>query len=218
MDWLNLWVNTFLKRLKVKYTFEDGIKSVVYSSVIIGFLNFLSSILGTMDGAVTSFAVNVILLPIAVLVCLFVFVGVFRWLAGMQNGKGSFKKDCAAIGLYLGSFILVGGVVLFVLGMIINATFGSAATVNTNFFVMFLLMGIMAAFLAYLFITVFVVWLEELAAAEKLDVFTTAKVLGMATALIALVVLVIAGAFLELSLGPYKAYIAQYGENYTLGA
>jgi len=217
MDWLNLWVNTFMKRLKVKYTFEDGIKSVVFSSVIIGFLNFLSSLLETTGGAVTSFAVYVILLPILVLVCLAVFVAVFRWFAGMQNGKGSFKKDCAAIGLYLGSFILVGGVVMFVLGIIMNATFGSAATTDTNFFVMFLLIGLMVAFLAYIAITVFGLWLEELAAVEKLSIFTTARILGMAVAVVALVVMVIAGAFLELALGPYKTMIAQYGENYTLG-
>jgi len=218
MDWLNLWVNTFMKRLKVKYTFEDGIKSVVFSSVIIGSLNFLSSLLETMEGAVTSFAVNVILLPIAVLVCLAVFVAVFRWLAGMQSGKGSFKKDCGAIGLYLGSFIMVGGVVMFVLGLIMNATFGGAATADTNFFVMFLLIGVMVAFLSYIAITVFGLWLEELAMVERLSMFTTAKVLGMTTAVIALIAMVIAGAFLELSLGPYKAMIAQYGENYTLGA
>lgn len=218
MDWLNLWVNTFMKRLKVKYTFEDGIKSVVFSSVIIGFLNFLSSLLETMEEAATSFVVNVILLPILVLVCLAAFVAVFRWLAGMQNGKGSFKKDCGAIGLYLGSFILVAGAVMFVLGIIMNVAFGSAAAADTNYFVMFLLIGIMVAFLAYLAITVFGLWLEELSAVEKLSVFTTAKVLGMATAVIVLVVMVIAGAFLELSLGPYKALIAQYGEDYALGA
>jgi len=218
MDWLNLWVNTFMKRLKVKYTFEDGIKSVVFSSVIIGFLNFLSGLLESTGDLATSFAVNVILLPILVLICLAVFVAVFRWLAGMQKGKGSFRKDCAAIGLYLGSLILVGGVVMFVLGVIMNATFGSAVTANTNYFVMFLLIGLMVAFLAYISITVFGLWLEELAMAEKLDLFTTAKVLGMAAAVIALVVMVIAGAFLELALGPYKAYIAQYGTNYSLGA
>ncbi len=218
MDWLNLWVNTFMKRLKVKYTFEDGVKSVVFSSVIIGALNFLSSLFETTGNAVTSFAVNVILLPILVLVGLAVFAAVFRWLAGMQKGKGSFKKDCGAIGLYLGSFILVAGAVMFVLGIIMNATFGSAATADTNYFVMFLLIGIMLAFLAYLAITVFGLWLEELSVVEKLDVFTTARVLGMAVAVLALVAMVVAGAFLELALGPYKALIAQYGANSSLGA
>jgi hypothetical protein len=45
MNWLNLWVSTFLKKIRPKYTFEDGVKSVLYSSVIVGFLNFLSGVL-----------------------------------------------------------------------------------------------------------------------------------------------------------------------------
>jgi len=214
MDWLNLWVGTFLKKIRPKYTFEDGVKSVLYSSVIVGFLNFLSGVLENMSNAVSAFATNVILLPIAALVCLLIFTALFRWIAKMEGGKGSFKKDCAALGFYAGSLIFVGGIIVFIIGIITTASFSGASEADINYFIMLSLSGVMLAALVYLIAVVFSAWLEELALLEKLSLFSTAKVFGLASAAIILVALAIFGALVELSLGPYKTmlqYSAQYG-------
>ncbi len=214
MDWLNLWISTFLKKAKPKYTFGDGVKSVLYSSVIIGFLYFFSSLLESTTEVASAFATNVILLPIVVLVCLFVFTAVFRWIAGMEGGKGGFKKDCAAIGLYFGSLIFVGGVFIFIIGLVTTASFAGVSEADINYFLILSLTGIMVAMLVYLVAVVFGIWLEELASAEKLSLFSTAKVFGLASAVVILVAMVVLGALVELSLGPYKA-LAQYGGAYT---
>jgi len=208
MYWLNLWINTFLRKVKVKYTWQDGLLSVVYSSVIIGLLNFLSSLMGVGVDVISSFAVSVIVVPIAVLALLIIFIAVFRWTAKMHNGKGSFKKDLAVAGTYLGSFIFVAGIVSFIMGLIMTGAFSSA---DVNFFLMALVMGIMLASIAYLAMTVLGIWLQELAVAEKLDIFSTAKAMGLSLAIIIIVAAAVLGALMELSLGPYKAALAQYG-------
>jgi len=214
MNWLNLWVNAFFKKPNVKYTFEDGILSVVFASVIIGILYFLSSLMDSTVDLTSAFVLNVIVLPILIVVGLLVFAALFRWIAGMHKGKGDFKKDCAALGVYLGSLIFAGGIVLFVFGLISSAFFNAADLTSVNYFLMFVVLGIMLALVTCIAITVFGLWLEELAAIEKLNVYTTAKVLGLATAVIILVALAIIGAVAELSMGPYKA-LAQYGGVYT---
>jgi len=214
MDWLNLWINTFMKKPNVKYTFEDGVKSVVFASVIMGILYFLSSLMDSTVDLTSAFVVNVIVLPIVVVIGLLVFAAVFRWVAGMHKGKGDFKKDCAAIGVYLGSLIFAAGIVLFIFNLIMSAFFNSTDAASINYFLMFLVIGIALALVACITITVFGLWLEELAAVEKLNIYTTAKVLGLATAVMVFVALAIAGAVTELSIGPYKA-LAQYGTSYT---
>jgi len=211
MYWLNLWVNTFLRKVKAKYTWQDGLLSVVYSSVIIGLLNFLSSLMDAGVDVVSSLAVNVIVMPIAVLALLAIFIAVFRWTAKMHNGKGSFKKDLAVVGTYLGSFIFVAGIVSFIMGLVMAGAFSGADVTAVNFFLIALVMGIMFAAMAYLAMTVLGVWLQELAVAEKLDIFSTAKAVGLSLAIIIIVAAVVLGAFMELSLGPYKAALAQYG-------
>ena len=217
MDWLKLWIGTFFKKPNAKYTFEDGILSVVFASVIIGILNFLSSLMDSTVELTGSFVINVIVLPIVIVIGLLVFAAVFRWVAGMHKGKGDFKKDCAAIGVYLGSLVFSAGIVLFIFGLIMSAFFNSTDAASINYFLMFLMIGIALALVACIAITVFGLWLEELAAVEKLNTYTAAKVLGLAVAVMVFVALAIIGAVTELSLGPYKALIAQYGENYALG-
>jgi len=214
MDWLNLWVNTFFKKPNVRYTFEDGIKSVVFASVIIGILTFLSSLMDSTVDLTSAFVVNVIVLPIIFVIGLLIFAAVFRWIAGMHKGKGDFKKDCAALGVYLGSLIFAVGIVLFVFSLISSAFFNAADPTSVNYFLMFLVIGIMLALMTCIAITIFGLWLEELAAVEKLNVYTTAKILGLATAVIVLGTMVVIGAIAELSMGPYKA-LAQYGGFYT---
>jgi len=214
MNWLNLWVNAFFKKPDAKYTFEEGILSVVFASVIIGILNFLSSLMDSTVEPTGAFVTNVIVMPIIFIIGLLVFAALFRWIAGMHKGKGDFKKDCTALGVYLGSLIFAGGIVLFVFGLISSAFFNAADPTSINYFLMFLVIGIMVALVACIAITIFGLWLEELAAVEKLNVYTTAKILGLATAVIILVALAIIGAVAELSIGPYKA-LAQYGGAYT---
>jgi len=214
MDWLNLWIGTFFKKPNAKYTFEDGILSVVFASVIIGVLNFLSSLMDSTVELTGSFVINVIVLPIVLVIGLLVFAAVFRWVAGMHKGKGDFKKDCAALGVHLGSLVFAAGIVLFIFGLIMSAFFSSTDAASINYFLMLLVVGIALALVACIAITVFGLWLEELAAVEKLNIYTTAKVLGLATAVMVFVALAIAGAVTELSIGPYKA-LAQYGTSYT---
>jgi len=214
MDWLNLWINTFMKKPNVKYTFEDGVKSVVFASVIMGILYFLSSLMDSTVDLTSAFVVNVIVLPIVVVIGLLIFAAVFRWIASMHKGKGDFKKDCAAIGVYLGSLIFAAGIVLFIFNLIMSAFFNSTDAASINYFLMFLVIGIALALVACIAINIFGLWLEELAVVEKLNVYTTAKVLGLAVAVMVFVLLVGIGAVTELSLGPYKA-LAQYGTSYT---
>jgi len=95
-----------------------------------------------------------------------------------------------------------------------SAFFSSTDAASINYFLMLLVVGIALALVACIAITVFGLWLEELAAVEKLNIYTTAKVLGLATAVMVFVALAIAGAVTELSIGPYKA-LAQYGTSYT---
>jgi MFS family permease len=216
MDWLKLWIGTFFKKPNAKYTFEDGILSVAFASVIIGILNFLSSMMDSTVELTGSLAINVIVLPIVIVIGLLVFAAVFRWIAGMHKGKGDFKKDCAAMGVYLGSLIFAAGMVLFIFGLIASAFFNTADAASINYFLMFLVIGIALALVACIAVTVFGLWLEELAAAEKLNTYTAAKVLGLAVAVMVFVLLAVMGAVIELSIGPYKA-LAQYGGNYTLG-
>jgi len=216
MDWLKLWIGTFFKKPNAKYTFEDGMLSVVFASVMIGVLNFLSSLMDSAVDLTGSFVINVIVLPIILAIGLLVFAAVFRWIAGMHKGKGGFKKDCAAIGVYLGSLVFAAGIVLFIFGLVMSAFFNTADAASINYFLMFLVIGIALALVACIAITVFGLWLEELAAAEKLNTYTATKVLGLAAAVMVFALLAIIGAVTELSLGPYKA-LAQYGGNYTLG-
>jgi hypothetical protein len=216
MDWLKLWIGTFFKKPSAKYTFENGIISVVFASVIIGILNFLSSMMDSTVELTGSLVINVIVLPIIIVIGLLVFAAVFRWIAGMHKGKGDFKKDCAAMGVYLGSLVFSGGIVLFIFGLIMSAFFNTADAASINYFMMFLVIGIALALVACIAITVFGLWLEELAAVEKLNIYTTAKVLSLAVAVMVFVALAVIGAVTELSIGPYKA-LAQYGGNSTLG-
>lgn len=215
MDWLNIWLGTFTKRVKRKYTMMDGIKSVAFASMIFGALNFAVSMMNTEDAA-TAFASNIILLPIMGVVCLLIFAGVFRWVAGMRTGKGRFDGDVAAIGVHMGSLILVTGIVAVAFGILMAVFFPSMETnVNVNFFSMFAVIGLMSAVMIYLVATAAGVWLEELAAAEKMSVAETAKVFGIAGAIMIFAAAAIFGGVFELSLGPYKAAIAEYGSSYA---
>jgi len=215
MDWLNVWINTFLKKLKLKYDVVDGVKSVVYASVIVGALSFLGSLFSADNNPANSFVMNVIALPIICLLALAVFIAVFRWVAGMHKGNGTFSRDFATAGVYLGSLIFVGGIFMFlwgmVMGVVVPATTDTSAALNVNFFVVFLVMGVMVAVMAFLGVTVFGVWLEELAAIEKLGVSMTAKAMGMAGAIILFAAFLILGGITELAYGPYKEMLAQYG-------
>jgi hypothetical protein len=217
MDWLNIWIGTFTKRVKRKYTMMDGIKSVVFASLIFGALNFVISLMNT-DDAANAFAGNMIVLPILCVVCLAIFAGVFRWVAGMYSGKGKFQSDIAVIGVHMGSLIVVAGAIVIVFGIMMAFFFPATlteTTVDVNFFSMFMVVGLMSAIMIYLFATVFGVWLEELASVEKLSVTATAKVFGAASAIIVFVAALVFGGLLELALGPYKEAIAQYGATYT---
>ena len=216
MNWLSVWVNTFLKKPKLKYTFTGGVKSVLYSSVVIGVLNFLSSLMGQGSDQLSSFAMNVIVFPIALFVILVIFIALFRWMAAMHNGKGSFTKDFAVFGAYAGSLIFVMGIAMFLFGLVMATALSSASAADINYALMFLVIGIFAAVLAYLGAVVFSVWFEELAATEKLSTFTAAKAFGVAAAVMVFVLAIIFGSYIELSLGPYKSALA--GTNLTYGA
>jgi hypothetical protein len=214
MNWISFWINTFITKTKVKPTFEKGIKSTVYSSAILGVLFFLVSLLSADSQLLSSFVMSVIVIPIAALVGVLIFAGVFRLVASQMGGKGSFKKDSAVIGMYTGSALFVGGIVM-ILFLLINSAFLSGTdAASTNFFVVLVVLGAMLAVIAYLAAIIFAVLLEELGAAEKADIFSTAKMLGVAVIIVTLAFFAIYGAVIELQLGPYKAMLAQYG---TLG-
>ena len=92
MNWLDLWINTFLKRKKVKADFMTGIKSVAYASLIIGALNFILALVDNAD-AVNSLLMNLIALPVLTIILMLIFTALFRWVASMSGGKGKFKSE-----------------------------------------------------------------------------------------------------------------------------
>lgn len=220
MNFLKVWTNTFLKRSKVKTDFMSGMGSVVLSSLVVGILTFVMYILQPSNSDVgMSFAFLVIGIPIIALIALLIMTTVFRGLAGMSGGKSDFKKDCGVIGVYLGSLIFVVGIFSVLWGALTSAAFPGfdittgAGIATTNLFFVYLLAGIGMAVQLILVVITIGILLEELSAAEKLNMFETAKALGLSIAVVALLYNMVLGAMLELAIGPSKSTIAQYLTN-----
>jgi hypothetical protein len=194
MNWLNLWIGTFLKKQKIKYTFEEGVKSVVFSSVIIGVLSFLSALLVQNTVLLNAFFSDIILMPALIFVGAVAFIGVFRWAAKKHNGRGNFKTDFAAFGLYLGSMIFATGILMFVMallsGMIVLVLASNANSAEAIIMLMSLVLLVISALMIYLMSVLLGVLLEELAAVEKLSIFSTAKAIGIAVAVIFIIIVV----------------------------